>query len=67
MSLPIWKFLHIRSLSSETTCRIGIHSWYARTALNFLSVKHAPDREKEQPIEVSLESAVPAFQALSAT
>ena len=66
-SSPIWKLRQILSLSSAATCLMGIHSWYARTAANFLSVKQAPEGEKEHPMEVSFESAVPAFHALSAT
>ena len=66
-SLPIWKLRQMRSLSSTWTWRIGIHSWYARTPASFLSVKHAPEGEKEHPAAVSLLSVVPAFQALSAT
>ena len=44
---------------------MGIHSWYALTAANFLSVKHAPLGLKEQPIAESFEFAVPACQGLS--
>lgn len=66
-SWPIWKFLQILSSSLGSTWRMGIHSWYALTAASFRSVKQAPEGEKEHPAAVSFESAVPAFQELSAT
>ena len=65
-NLPISKFLQILNLSSLTTWRMGIHSWYARTPTSLRSVKQLPEGLNAHPAAVSFESADPAFQELSA-